>query len=54
LGVTEGAVRYHLRRDGVPDGRGDKPQEATRLQLRNSQSAVPEAEQRLATPEESS
>jgi transposase len=28
LGVTEGAVRYHLRRDGVPDGRGDKPQKA--------------------------
>lgn len=29
LGVTEGAVRYHLRRDGVPDGRRGKPFKAT-------------------------
>lgn len=28
LGVTEGAVRYHLRRDGVSDGRAGKPQQA--------------------------
>jgi transposase len=28
LGVTEGAVRYHLRRNGVPDGRADKPRKA--------------------------
>lgn len=28
LGVTEGAVRYHLRRDGQRDGRTDKPHKA--------------------------
>lgn len=28
LGVTEGTVRYHLRRDGQRDGRADKPYKA--------------------------
>jgi transposase len=28
LGVSEGSVRYHLRREGVPDGRADKPMKA--------------------------
>jgi hypothetical protein len=28
LGVTEGAVRYHLRRQGQEDGRKDKPRKA--------------------------
>jgi|SRR5262245_9266746 len=28
LGITEGAVRYHLRRQGRPDGRQHKPQKA--------------------------
>jgi transposase len=28
LGVTEGAVRYHLRRAGAADGRADKPRKA--------------------------
>lgn len=28
LGVTEGAVRYHLRRDGTSDGRAGKPHTA--------------------------
>lgn len=31
LGVTEGAVRYHLRRQGRPDGRKDKPCKAAPL-----------------------
>src|SRR5882724_236492 len=31
LGVTEGAVRYHLRRQGCADGRKDKPQQAAPL-----------------------
>src|SRR5262245_37972317 len=31
LGVTEGSVRYHLRRHGRPDGRTDKPQKAAPL-----------------------
>jgi transposase len=28
LGITEGAVRYRLRRDGQPDGRRNKPRKA--------------------------
>lgn len=28
LDITEGAVRYHLRRDGMPDGRRNKPRKA--------------------------
>ncbi len=28
LGVSEGTIRYHLRHDGVPDGRADKPKSA--------------------------
>lgn len=32
LGVTEGAVRYHLRRQGCEDGRKDKPQQAAPLE----------------------
>ena len=28
LGVTEAAVRYHLRRQGRPDGRQNKPRRA--------------------------
>jgi transposase len=31
LGVTEGAVRYHLRRRGTPDGRANKPRKADPL-----------------------
>jgi transposase len=31
LGVTEGAVRYHLRRQGQPDGRHDKARKAAPL-----------------------
>src|SRR5436190_17158559 len=31
LGITEGAVRYHLRRQGCEDGRKGKPQQAARL-----------------------
>src|SRR6187431_2328110 len=31
LGVTEGAVRYHLRRQGQPDGRKGKPRKAAPL-----------------------
>ncbi|MCI0459202.1 MAG: IS21 family transposase [Gemmataceae bacterium] len=31
LGVTEGAVRYHLRRAGQPDRRGGKPRKAEAL-----------------------
>jgi len=31
LGVSEGAVRYHLRRHGRPDGRHDKPRKADPL-----------------------
>jgi transposase len=31
LGVTEGAIRYHLRRQGQPDGRKDKPCKADKL-----------------------
>jgi hypothetical protein len=31
LGVTEGAVRYHLRRQGRQDGRKDKPRKAAAL-----------------------
>ena len=31
LGVTEGAVRYHLRRQGRQDGRKDKPRKAAPL-----------------------
>lgn len=31
LGVSEGAVRYHLRRHGRPDGRQDKPRKAAPL-----------------------
>src|SRR5581483_7685907 len=31
LGVTEGAVRYHLRRQGQPDGRANKPRKAQPL-----------------------
>jgi transposase len=31
LGVTEAAVRYHLRRQGTPDGRKNKPRKADRL-----------------------
>jgi len=31
LGVTEGAVRYHLRRHGRPDGRAGKPKKAEPL-----------------------
>lgn len=31
LGVTEGAVRYHLRRQGQQDGRKDKPRKAAPL-----------------------
>jgi hypothetical protein len=31
LGVTEGAVRYHLRRRGQPDGRANKPRKADPL-----------------------
>ena len=31
LGITEGAVRYHLRRQGKQDGRKNKPQKAAPL-----------------------
>ena len=31
LGVTEGAVRYHIRRAGVPDGRRNKPRKAEKV-----------------------
>jgi transposase len=31
LNITEGAVRYHLRRDGVPDGRRNKPRKADQV-----------------------
>src|SRR5262245_33765183 len=31
LGITEAAVRYHLRRQGTPDGRRNKPRKADRL-----------------------
>ena len=31
LGVTEASVRYHLRRQGLPDGRKNKPRKADRL-----------------------
>ena len=31
LGVTEAAVRYHLRRQGTPDGRQNKPRKADAL-----------------------
>jgi len=31
LGITEGAVRYHLRRHGQPDGRKRKPRKADPL-----------------------
>jgi transposase len=31
LGITEGAVRYHCRRQGQPDGRKDKPRKAEAL-----------------------
>lgn len=31
LGITEGAVRYHLRRQGLPDGRSNKPRKAEPL-----------------------
>jgi transposase len=31
LGVSEGTVRYHLRRHGQPDGRHDKPRKAHAL-----------------------
>jgi len=31
LGVSEGAVRYHLRRHGQSDGRQDKPRKAAAL-----------------------
>jgi len=31
LGVSEGTVRYHLRRDGQPDGRASKPRKADAL-----------------------
>ena len=31
LGITEAAVRYHLRRQGTPDGRTNKPRKADRL-----------------------
>ena len=31
LGVTEAAVRYHLRRQGTPDGRQNKPHKADAL-----------------------
>jgi transposase len=31
LGVTEAAVRYHLRRQGTPDGRKNKPRKADAL-----------------------
>jgi transposase len=31
LGVSEGAIRYHLRRHGQPDGRQDKPRKAAPL-----------------------
>jgi hypothetical protein len=31
LGVTEGAVRYHLRRQGQEDGRKNKPRKAAPL-----------------------
>jgi transposase len=31
LGVTEAAVRYHLRRQGTPDGRSHKPRKADAL-----------------------
>jgi transposase len=31
LGVSEGAIRYHLRRDGQPDGRAGKPRKADAL-----------------------
>jgi transposase len=31
LGITEGAVRYHLRRQGCEDGRKGKPQQAAPL-----------------------
>ena len=28
LGVSEGTIRYHVRRAGVPDGRQHKPRKA--------------------------
>jgi transposase len=31
LGITEGAVRYHVRRQGTPDGRKNKPRKADAL-----------------------
>jgi transposase len=31
LGISEGAVRYHCRRQGQPDGRKDKPRKADPL-----------------------
>ena len=31
LGVTEGTVRYHLRREGTPDGRANKVFKAEEL-----------------------
>src|SRR5436190_1226637 len=31
LDVTEAAVRYHLRRQGTPDGRKNKPRKADAL-----------------------
>ena len=31
LGITEAAVRYHLRRQGMPDGRQSKPRKADAL-----------------------
>src|SRR5579883_3508189 len=31
LGVSEGTVRYHVRRAGQPDGRRDKPRKADAL-----------------------
>ncbi|HEX2066206.1 MAG TPA: IS21 family transposase [Candidatus Thermoplasmatota archaeon] len=31
LGVTEAAIRYHLRRQGTPDGRQNKPRKADAL-----------------------
>jgi len=31
LGVSEGTIRYHLRRDGQPDGRQQKPRKADAL-----------------------
>ena len=31
LGVSEGAIRYHLQRQGQPDGRKNKPRKADAL-----------------------